>query len=209
MPARPEAKMETVRVPFIGDDSALARALKAEQPGAREALYERYAAHVRGVLVRTLGTNIDLQDHLHNVFIEAFGSTSGIRDDARLKSWLTSVAVYTAIAHIRKTSRKRWLVFSAPEELPDVGSDDVDVEKRQALQQVYEVLEKMSVKERIPFSLRVIDGLPLQDVADACNVSLATIKRRISKAKQRFSVLARSYPLLMEMMDSDISWRQI
>ena len=209
MAARPETKTEPVGVPFIGDDSALARALKASQPGSREALYERYASHVRGVLVRTLGTNVDLQDHLHNVFIEAFASTASIRDDARLKSWLTSVTVYTAIAHIRKTSRKRWLVFSAPEELPDLESKDVDVEKRHALQQVYEVLGKMSVKERIPFSLRVIDGMPLQDVADACGVSLATVKRRITKARQRFAVLARSYPLLKELMDSDDSWRQV
>ena len=209
MAARPEMKIEPVRVPFIGDDSLLAQALKASQPGAREALYDRYAAHVRGVLVRTLGTNVDLQDHLHNVFIEAFASTSGIRDDARLKSWLTSVAVYTAIAHIRKTSRKRWLVFSPPEELPDLESNDVDAEKRHALQQVYEVLGKMSVKERVPFSLRVIDGMPLQDVADACNVSLATIKRRITKARQRFLVLAKSYPLLLELMEDDVSWRQV
>ena len=209
MAVRPEQKKEDVRVPFIGDDSALAKALKAEQPGAREALYDRYATHVRGVLVRTLGTNVDLQDHLHNVFIEAFSSTSGIRDDSRLKSWLTSVTVYTAIAHIRKKSRKRWLVFSAPEEMPDVEIRDVDSEKRQAITQVYEVLDKMSVKERIPFALRIIDGMPLQDVADACDVSLATVKRRITKARQRFAVLARSYPLLEELMGDDGSWRQV
>ncbi|MBN2343453.1 MAG: sigma-70 family RNA polymerase sigma factor [Deltaproteobacteria bacterium] len=209
MAMQPGLKSENVRVSFIGDDSALAKALKANQPGAREALYDKYATHVRGVLVRTLGTNVELQDHLHNVFIEAFSSTSSIRDDSKLKSWLTSVTVYTAIAHIRKTSRKRWLIFSAPDELPDVESHDVDSEKRQALTQVYQVLEKMSVKERIPFSLRIIDGMPLQDVAEACDVSLATIKRRITKAKQRFAVLARSYPLLQELMDNDESWRQI
>jgi RNA polymerase sigma-70 factor, ECF subfamily len=208
MVARPEMKTETVRVPFIGDDGALAQALKAGQPGAREALYERYAHHVRGVLVRTLGTNVDLQDHLHNVFIEAFSSTSGIREGNRLKSWLTSVTVFTAIAHIRRTSRKRWLVFSAPEDLPEIETNDVDVEKRRVLAQVYEILGKMSVKERIPFSLRVIDGMSLQDVADACDVSLATIKRRISKAKQRFAILARNYPSLIELMDDDVSWRQ-
>lgn len=208
MALQPGLKVESVRVPFIGDDSALAKALKANQPGAREALFDKYASHVRGVLVRTLGTNMDLQDHLHNVFIEAFSSTSGIRDDNKLKSWLTSVTVFTAIAYIRKNSRKRWLVFSAPEEIPEVECRDVDAEKRQALANVYQVLEQMSVKERIPFSLRIIDGMPLQDVAEACDVSLATVKRRITKAKQRFAVLARRYPLLEELMGDDESWRQ-
>lgn len=200
--------LERINISFIGDDSALAKALKASQPGAREALYNKYATHVRGVLVRTLGTNVDLQDHLHNVFLEAFSSTAGIRDDNKLKSWLTSVTVFTAIAYIRKTSRKRWLIFSAPEDLPEIEFSDVDSEKRQALSQVYEVLGKMSVKERIPFTLRIIDGMPLQEVAEACDVSLATVKRRITKAKQRFAVLARNYPLLEELMGDDESWRQ-
>jgi len=195
------------RVPFIGDDEALAIALKAGQPGAREALYDRYAPHVRRVIVRTLGTNADLQDHLHNVFIEAFSATSGIRDGSKLKAWLTSVTVYTAIAHIRRRVRRRWLVFAPPEELPPIPVPGLDEEKRQALTQVYEVLDRMPIRERMPFTLRVIDGMPLQEVADACEVSLATIKRRIDKARHRFMVMARNYPLLEELIEQEGRWR--
>ena len=75
------------------------------------------------------------------------------------------------------------------------------------LGRVYEVLDKVPVKERIPFTLRIIDGMALQDVAQACDVSLATVKRRITRARQRFSVLAKNYPLLEELMENQGSWR--
>jgi RNA polymerase sigma-70 factor (ECF subfamily) len=46
--------------------------------------------------------------------------------------------------------------------------------------------------------LRFIDGMELVEVADACSVSLATIKRRLARAQKRFSAMARTYPELDE-----------
>ncbi len=195
-------------VSFIGDDEALFLALKAGQAGSKEALYDRYAAYVRRIIVRTLGTNVDLQDHLHNVFIEAFSSIKSLKDPNKLKSWLATVAVYTSIAHIRKKSRTKWLFFYDPQELPEIPVSGVDNEKREAVKLVYMLLDEMPVKERIPFTLRVIDQMPLGDVAKACNVSLATIKRRIVNAKKRFLMLAKKYPVLVDLMDENDLWRK-
>jgi RNA polymerase sigma-70 factor (ECF subfamily) len=188
-------------VAFIGDDEALVAALKTNQPGAQAALYDRYAVHVKRIIVRTLGTNIDIQDHLHTVFIEIFCSINSIKEAAKLKGWITRVTVYTAIAHIRKVSKKRWLVFKNPEDIPEIPSMPANYDNQLAVQQVYEVLDKMNEKERIPFTLRIIDGMSLQDVADACNISLATVKRRLAKAKIRFEKLAKTYPLLTGMIE--------
>jgi RNA polymerase sigma-70 factor (ECF subfamily) len=198
-----KSNINKTQVPFIGDDEALLVALKANQAGSKEVLFERYAGHVRGVIVKTLGTNVDLQDHLHNVFIEAFQSIGGLRDGKKLKSWLTSVTIYTVIAYIRKKKRKKWLIFLPSDELPEQVVETDNGENSRVLKQVYEVLEEMSANDRIAFSLRIIDGMTLMDVAQACNVSLATIKRRLNKAKQRFNVLAKKYPLLVEFMNSN------
>jgi len=53
--------------------------------------------------------------------------------------------------------------------------------------------------ERAAFRARIIDGLSLQEAADACNVSLATIKRRLDRARASFHRLADEDAFLREM----------
>jgi RNA polymerase sigma-70 factor (ECF subfamily) len=182
-------------------------ALQAGQPGAREELYDRYATHVKRVIVRTLGTDVDLTDHLQNVFVAAFCSTHTIRDGSRLKAWLTTIAVYTAIAHIRKKTRRRMVIFAPPEEIPEMPAPTVDTDSQEAVRQVYAILDRMPVNERIPFALRVIDQMPLNEVAQACDVSLATVKRRIARAWDRFRAAAMKVPMLAIMLEDGFSGR--
>ncbi|MBN2339967.1 MAG: sigma-70 family RNA polymerase sigma factor [Deltaproteobacteria bacterium] len=192
-------RQKTENIRFVGNDEALTQALKQGNRFAQEEFYQRYAKHVRGVLVRVLGTNIDIKDHLHNVFIQAFTSVESIHDGKCLKQWLTTVAVYTAIAHIKSSQRKRWLVFVEPEAIPDHEFVCATAEQREAVRQVYTILEKMTPEDRVVFCLRVIDGMPLKDLSQIFGVSLATIKRRISRAKSRFSFLMQGNPVLLEL----------
>jgi RNA polymerase sigma-70 factor (ECF subfamily) len=57
---------------------------------------------------------------------------------------------------------------------------------------------KLPADERVAFALRFIDGMELTAVATACNVSLATIKRRLSRAQRTFNALALEHAALAE-----------
>ena len=198
---------DRIRVPFAGDDAALTVALQAGQRSAQEALYHRYATHVRNVLVRVLGTNVDLKDHLHNTFIQIFTGVESVRDGTCLKQWLTRVAVFTAIAHIKYSQRKRWLTFMAPEEVPPQEYHGADDEQREAVYQVYSILKKMTAEDRAIFCLRVIEGMQLKEMAEVFEVSLATIKRRITHAQERFAFHLRSNPALEEWIRNESTGR--
>jgi RNA polymerase sigma-70 factor (ECF subfamily) len=50
--------------------------------------------------------------------------------------------------------------------------------------------------------LRYIDGMELTAVAQACGVSLATIKRRLSRAQVTFSALAARQSVLVEWLET-------
>ena len=54
---------------------------------------------------------------------------------------------------------------------------EVDPEQREALAAVYRLLGQLPINERIVFALRVLDGMELADVARACSISVATVKR--------------------------------
>ena len=62
------------------------------------------------------------------------------------------------------------------------------------------------VDKFIAFALRFVDGMELVEVAEACEVSLATIKRRLARAQAKFTNIARTYPVLHEWLERGARW---
>lgn len=191
------------------DDADLLVSLRRGDPGATAALYDRYARHVIRVLARVMGQDPDLDDLLHEVFVRALEGVHQVRDGERLRGWLTSVAVFTARGAIRYRSRRRWLGFRAPEEMPEATGSLGDPEAADALRRTYAILASLPADQRIPFSLRVLDDMPLQEVADACGVSLATVKRQLARAEHGFVRQARLDPVLKSWVERHPRWRDL
>lgn len=192
-------------VTFLSD-AALVEGLRAGQPAAIGALHDRYAGYVLRLLGRVLGSERELADIHHDVFVRALGSLGELRDPAALKGWITTVTIYTARTAIQKRQRRRWLSFLAPEDVPEVEAPNASSEVQEALRTTYAVLDKLPADERIAFSLRFIDGMELTEVAAACDVSLATIKRRLARAEERFTQIAREHPVLKEWLEGGNRW---
>ena len=193
-------------LPFTGDDIALVEGLRAGHPGAIAAFYDRYATHVQRVLARVLGTDRELSDVHHDVFVRALGSVKDIAEPAALKAWITQVTVFTARTCIQKRSRRWWLRLLPPDEVPEQETPPSSGEVNEAVQATYTVLEKLPADERIAFALRFVDGMELTEVALACGVSLATIKRRLARAEDRFLAMARRQPALKEWLEGGARW---
>jgi len=104
---------------------------------------------------------------------------------------------------LRARARRRWLLFFAPEELPDALEQppllamlDGAADARRALHAIYGVLDTMSASGRTLFVLRRFEGWELAEMAAAFGVSLATIKRRIADAEKIFFARAERDPVL-------------
>jgi len=189
---------DVLPLPTAIADAELVRALRTGQPWARKVLFDRHAHRVERMLARVLGPDDEISDLLHDVFLAALESLGRLQDPSALGSWLNGIAVYMAKGAIRRRRRRRWLELFAPADLPEQEARVTDPTMTEALRATYEVLEQLPLDERIVFSLRMIEGLELSEVAGACNVSLATIKRRLSRAKQAFTERARSHAALAE-----------
>ncbi len=183
------------------DDGALVAGLRGRAPWAMPALVERHGAHIRRVLMRVLDRNdSDSADVFQEVVVRAWEGIAGLKDPSALRAWLTQIAVFTARGVIRKRRRGRWLSFldAVPEpEVTWAGSD-----LKEAAGCVYRILEHMPVDERIPFSLRMLEGLDLDATAAACQMSLATVRRRLVKAERRFFKMARQYEALLPWLEA-------
>jgi RNA polymerase sigma-70 factor, ECF subfamily len=197
---------EPPKAAFLGDDAALVEAFRRGERGARAALYDRHAAHVRRVLYRILGFHPDLADLHHDVFVRALRSLPKLADPAALRSWLTSIAVHVAHSAITRGRRRRWAWFLAGDEVAEVDSGSAPGEVLDALHATYVVLGALPADERVAFALRFIDGMELTEVAAACGVSLATIKRRLARAEARFEAEARKHPVLEPWLEGGTRW---
>jgi RNA polymerase sigma-70 factor (ECF subfamily) len=191
---------------FVGDDAALVQALRAGHPGAAAAFYDRHAAHVRLTLRSTLGPDDDIPDLLQEVFIRALDQIGRLREVDRLASWLTTIAVFVARAQIRLRTRRSWLRLFSPEQTRTWQIEQPSSEAREALHEVYAVLDQMPVEQRIAFVLRYLHGMSLSAGAEACETSLATLKRRLVRAEKRFLDAARRQPALAQWLEAGTRW---
>jgi RNA polymerase sigma-70 factor, ECF subfamily len=191
---------------FIGGDEALIQALRAGHPGAAAVFYDQHATHVHRTLESTLGSDADIPDLLQDIFIRAIDRIGELEDLTRVRSWLTTIAIFTARAHIRRRARRKWLSLFSPDRASSRRQEPPSSEARFALRETYELLDYLPANERIAFVLRIIEGMTLPAAAEACRVSLATFKRRLSRAEKKFLEGARTRPSLAHWLEEGTRW---
>jgi len=195
-------------LPIPDNDAVLVEAIRAGRGGAAAALFDRHAPHVRRVLVRVLGVDRDLPDLVQEVFVQVLESLDRLQQPKALRGWITSIAVFVARAHIRKKKRQQLFRFFAPSDIEEFVTAPDGTSHSEAVRSVYRVMAHLSADERIAFALRFVDGMELTEVAAACRVSLATIKRRLASAQRKFAEEARRHPELVPWLSGGGRWAQ-
>lgn len=190
------------RVRFV-DDRALVDGIRAGNPVALAEFHDRFALLVERILWGILGPDRELSDLHHDVFVRALASIGKLREAEALSGWMNAIAVHTAKSCLEKRiSRRRWQSRVPAEAVPEETTPDLgrQLEAREVLRAVHAVLDHLEPNARVVFALRYLHGLELEDVAEACEASLATVKRRLSRAEAEFAALVRDSPLLHERL---------
>lgn len=172
---------------FDLDDAQLVELARADDRLAFEGLYRRYAAFATNLAVRVQGNALDVEDIVHDAFIKAHSRLIELRDPGSFKSWLGSIVVRLVRTRLRR--RRLMSTFGLgtgePIDLDAIASERASPDDRAQLAQVYALLRTMPPDDRIAWTLRYVERHKLEDVAALSECSLATAKRRISRA-QRF-----------------------
>jgi RNA polymerase sigma-70 factor (ECF subfamily) len=163
------------------DDAALVAQACAGNDRAFETLYRRHVRYVAGVTYRLLGDDAEVDDVLQEAFIDAAAALRGLRQPAEFRAWIARIAVRRVYRRLARRRRWRWLRAAVEVVTPNSS----DPHTRQRVHDLYEALTLLPAKLRVPWTLHVIDGETLPDVARLCDTSLATVKRRIAEAGAR------------------------
>jgi RNA polymerase sigma-70 factor (ECF subfamily) len=184
-------------------DAQLARLARCRDPRAATLVWDRYASMVRWVLYRSVGPTHDVEDLVQDTFAGFFRNVGTLRDDASLRPFLVGIALRTARSALRKRRVRRWLRLSDTGALPEVPTSDGDPRLREAVRRLYAILDELGDRERLAFVLRHADGHELTETATALGVSLATVKRILSRAEDHVHLRAKQDDLLSAWLEND------
>jgi RNA polymerase sigma-70 factor (ECF subfamily) len=165
---------------------------------AKTALFDKYEQDVRNALRHIVGPDPELPDMVQDVFADVLEDINRLRCPQQLRNWITTIAVRTGRQRIRHRRRHRWLLFVAPADVPEPRAEAVDPECREAVCALVRLLDRMRPGERAVFALRMLAGMELKEIAATCGISVATVKRRLNRARCRFVRLAAQDPNLSE-----------
>ena len=147
-----------------------------------DTLFRTYAPYVAAVAHKLLGRDDEVDDVIQEVFIAALRGLHRVRDPGAIKGWLACVTVRTARRKLRMRRVRQFISTDPAPNYTAVADASASPEQRALMSRVYQLLDTLPVDQRVPWVLRHIEGEGLERVAVLCGCSLATAKRRISRA---------------------------
>ncbi|MGD0228385.1 MAG: sigma-70 family RNA polymerase sigma factor [Terriglobia bacterium] len=136
----------------------------------------------------------DLADNLtQDCFLRAYQNRATFRGEATVETWLIRIAVNLARDHLRNRRMAFWRNIlqrgSSPEgeageiDIPDPApSAERAILAREQLAAAESVLEKISPQQRLAFSLRFFEEMPLEEIARAMQLEVGTVKAHLFRA---------------------------
>lgn len=182
----------------VDSDVALVEALRRGDPQAELAAWNRFAAGADQTLRRLLGPGPDREDLLQEVFIRFFRRIGTLREVSAVRAFIGGICVHVVRAEIGRRKRRRWLSLTPTGDIPEAATGLPDFEGREAVTRYYRMIDKLGGKDRSFFVARTIEGMTLDEVAAAHDVSVSTAQRRINRASKRVAALVRRDPMLAQ-----------
>ena len=113
--------------------------------------------------------------------MRVFGRLPSLRDPSALRAFVLAVAMNVLKWELRRRWIGRRIRLSGTGTLPDIETTSADAEARHALRSCYRIFDSLPSKERMAFVLRYMEGMTIDEVAAALEVSISTAKRWVNK----------------------------
>ncbi len=185
----------------VGSDQALAQALIGGHPDAPTVAWNRFSGMVYGTLERAVGDN-DVDDLAQEVFLRLFRRIHTLQDPTALRSFVYSICVRVVHGELRRRWVRRIMRLAPTSELPEAPVAHADHEGREAVRRLYQLLDRLTPRDRLIYGLRAFEQLTVGEVAAAVGASEATVKRRSAHAGARMAAWIARDPVLQPYADS-------
>ena len=181
------------------EDNSIITKHKNGDPTAFEDLVLAYQDKIYNLCRYMLGNAHDAEDAAQDAFLKAYQALPKFQPKASLYTWLYRIATNTCIDYKRKPIFESLFGDSGEGEklIHDRASDAPSPEKLYQSKQIDEALreslEKLSPKLRAIIILKEIEELSYEEIADALEISMGTVKSRIARAREELQKLMQKF----------------
>lgn len=181
------------------DDFNLINRFKDGDASAFDEIISKYQDKLYNLCRHMLGNAHDAEDAAQDVFLKAYQNLNKFKPDSSLYTWLYRIAINTCIDYRRKPffeslfkTSKEGDVF-AVDQLSDSPSPERLYESKLISNAIQLALGRLSEKLRTVIVLKEIEGLSYEEMAEVLDVSIGTVKSRISRAREELKKLLKKF----------------
>jgi RNA polymerase sigma-70 factor, ECF subfamily len=172
-------------------DLAILRRAQRGDERAFAIIVHAYEGPVFNYILRLVGDRVLAEDLTQEVFLRVFQGLPKFSLRCRFTTWLFQVAKNRVLDELRANER-RPRSFLALEDLPPLEVLDAPMERAETIDAVWRAVEDLTVDLKMALLLRDVVGLSYAEIADSLEITLATVKWRIYKAREEVQLaLAR------------------
>jgi RNA polymerase sigma-70 factor (ECF subfamily) len=185
------------------DQKLVERAQRGEKQ-AFELLVSKYQRKLARLLSRFIRDPTEVEDVTQEAFIKAYRALPTFRGDSAFYTWLYRIGINTAKNYLVAMGRRAPTTtgydseeaegFEEGEQLRDLNTPENMLMSRQVAETVNRTLQELPEELRTAISLREIEGLSYEDIAEVMDCPIGTVRSRIFRAREAIAEKLR--PLL-------------
>jgi RNA polymerase sigma-70 factor, ECF subfamily len=175
----PQPDFGVLRKAQRGDERAFSLILRA------------YEAPVFNYVMRLVGDRALAEDLTQEVFLRVYQGLPSFSLRSRFTTWLFQVTKNRVLDELRAVERRPRAVVTI-DDVPPLEVLDAPLEQVEEMDAVWRAIHGLTVDLKMALLLRDVVGLSYNEIADALEITLATVKWRIYKAREEVQLaLAR------------------
>lgn len=157
---------------------------------AQEGLYLATNSAAYFVAMKITKDDEESLDIVSDSYIKAFASLDKLENDEKFPAWFNQIVANRCRDYLKKA--KPMHLSDMTEDGEEFELEDVDgeipdelLENKDVIECVRRVVESLPEEQRMCVILRYYDEMSLQEIADTLEVSLGTVKSRLSRANKK------------------------
>ena len=198
--------------PLMGErqiDQVLVERAQSGDKHAFELLVVKYQRKLARLLSRFIRDQAEVEDVTQEAFIKAYRALPSFRGESAFYTWLYRIGINTAKNFLVSQGRRAPTTtgfdaeeaetFDDADSLRDLNTPEASMLTKEIGRTVNEAVDSLPEELRTALTLREIEGLSYEDIAQAMNCPIGTVRSRIFRARE--AVADKLRPLLETSKD--------